>query len=72
MLQADYEHVWLENVDVEIDPGGDPRAAFFEDAPRLGEAGEDWLREERQAFAARQEDAPRAMVELGRAVPWRR
>ena len=69
MLQADYEHVWLENVEVEIDPAGDPRAAFFEDAPRLGEAGEDWLREERQAFAARQEDAPRAMVELGHAVP---
>jgi hypothetical protein len=69
ILQADYEHVWLEDVEVRIDPGGDPRAAFFEDAPRLGEAGEDWLREERQAFAARQEDAPRAMVELGRAVP---
>jgi tetratricopeptide (TPR) repeat protein len=69
MLQADYEHVWLENVDVEMDPGGDPRAAFFEDAARLGQAGEDWLREERQAFAARQEDAPRAMVDLGRAVP---
>jgi len=64
-LQADYEHVWLAAVDVTIDPGGDPRAEFFEDAPRLGEAGEDWLREERQAFAARQEDAPRAMVDLG-------
>jgi hypothetical protein len=69
ILQADYEHVWLEGVDVEIDPGGDHRAVFFEDAPRLGEEGEDWLREERQAFAARQEDAPRAMVDLGRAVP---
>ena len=68
MLQADYEHVWLENVDVEMDPGGDPRAVFFEDAPNLGEEGEDWLREERQAFAARQEDAPRAMVEIGHAV----
>jgi tetratricopeptide (TPR) repeat protein len=69
ILQADYEHVWLENVDVEMDPGGDPRAAFFEDAPRLGEGGEDWLREERQAFAARQEDAPRAMVDLGPVAP---
>ena len=68
-LQADYEHVWLEGVDVEMDPGGDPRAVFFEDAPRLGEEGEDWLREERQAFAARQEDAPRAMVDIGRSIP---
>jgi tetratricopeptide (TPR) repeat protein len=64
-VQADYEHVWLAAVDVRIDPGGDPRAEFFEDAPRLGEAGEDWLRDERQAFAARQEDPPRAMVDLG-------
>jgi hypothetical protein len=38
VLQADYEHVWLTSVDVEMDPGGDPRAEFFEDAPRLGEA----------------------------------
>jgi hypothetical protein len=69
VLQADYEHVWLESVDVEMDPGGDPRAVFFEDAPRLGEGGEDWLREERQAFATRQEDAPRAMVEVGPVAP---
>jgi hypothetical protein len=69
VLQADYEHVWLEHVDIEINPGGDPRVVFFEDAPRLGEAGEDWLRDERQAFAARQEDAPRAMVDLGPVAP---
>jgi hypothetical protein len=69
VLQADYEHVWLELVDVEMDPGGDHRAVFFEDAPRMGEGGEDWLREERQAFAARQEDAPRAMVEVGPVAP---
>ncbi len=68
-VQADYEYVWLEGVDTELDPGGDHRAEFFEDAPRLDEAGEDWLREERQAFAARLEDAPQVMVDAGLSVP---
>ena len=64
-LQADYEFVWLEGVDVIIDPGSDARVEFFEDAPRLDEAGEDWLRDERQAFASRVEDARNAMVDTG-------
>ncbi|MEM6579022.1 MAG: tetratricopeptide repeat protein [Pseudomonadota bacterium] len=64
-LQADHEHVWLSDVDVEADPGSDTRAVFFEDAPRLDEGGEDWLREERQAFEARIEDDRGAMVETG-------
>lgn len=67
-VQADYEHVWLEGVEAVLEPGGDHRAEFFEDAPRLEEAGEDWLRDERQAFAARLEDAPQAMVDAGTAV----
>jgi len=68
-IQADYDHVWLQGVDAQLDPGGDHRAEFFEDAPRLDEAGEDWLREERQAFAARLEDAPQVMVDAGTSVP---
>ncbi|WP_338550505.1 hypothetical protein [Roseovarius phycicola] len=64
-VQADYEHVWLSSVEVEIDPGCDTRAVFFEDAPRLDEGGEDWLREERQAFEARIEDDRGAMVDTG-------
>ncbi|SFP87933.1 hypothetical protein SAMN04488047_1164 [Tranquillimonas alkanivorans] len=68
-VQADYEHVWLDHVDVALDPGDDTRVEFFEDAPRLGEAGEDWLREERQAFAVRLEDARRAMMEAGNRSP---
>ncbi|MEM6482662.1 MAG: hypothetical protein AAF681_12500, partial [Pseudomonadota bacterium] len=64
-LQADHEHVWLSDVQVLADPGSDARAVFFEDAPRLDEGGEDWLREERQAFEARIEDDPRAMVKTG-------
>ncbi|MEL6171504.1 MAG: hypothetical protein AAGK67_02070 [Pseudomonadota bacterium] len=68
-LQADYEHVWLSGIDVEIDPGSDSRAVFFEDAPRLDEGGEDWLREERQAFEARVEDDRSAMVEVGPVTP---
>ncbi|MEL7259638.1 MAG: winged helix-turn-helix domain-containing protein, partial [Pseudomonadota bacterium] len=69
-VQADYEHIWLSGVDVELDPGCDSRAVFFEDAPRLDEGGEDWLREERQAFEARVEDDRGAMVDTGAvAVP---
>ena len=64
-LQADHEHVWLSDVTVEADPGSDARAVFFEDAPRLDEGGEDWLREERQAFEARIEEDREAMVETG-------
>ena len=64
-LQADYEHVWLQDVTVAMDPGDDVRVAFFEDAPVLDEGGEDWLREERQAFAARLEDARTTMVDAG-------
>ncbi|WP_370402469.1 hypothetical protein [Sulfitobacter sp. JB4-11] len=67
-VQADYEHVWLEGVDVSMDPGDDVRVAFFEDAPALDEGGEDWLREERQAFAARLEDARTTMVDAGPAT----
>lgn len=65
MIQADYEHVWLSGVDVEMDPGSDRHVVFFEDAPRLDEGGEDWLREERQAFEARVEDDRGAMVDTG-------
>ncbi|MEO1138365.1 MAG: hypothetical protein AAFW87_02815 [Pseudomonadota bacterium] len=68
-IQADYEHVWLSGLDVESDPGCDSRAVFFEDAPRLDEGGEDWLREERQAFEARVEDDRGAMVDTGAVVP---
>ncbi|MEM9498803.1 MAG: hypothetical protein AAGA28_12850 [Pseudomonadota bacterium] len=64
-LQADHEHVWLTGVDIDFAPGCDARAVFFEDAPRLDEGGEDWLREERQAFDARVEDARSAMVDPG-------
>ncbi len=64
-VQADYEHVWLSGLDVQLDPGCDNRAVFFEDAPRLDEGGEDWLREERQAFDARIEDDRGAMVDTG-------
>lgn len=67
-LQADYEYVWLTGVDVSMDPGDDVRVAFFEDAPALDEAGEDWLREERQAFEARLEDARTTMVDAGPAT----
>lgn len=67
-VQADYEHVWLDNVDVSMDPGDDIRVAFFEDAPVLDEEAEDWLREERQAFAARLEDARTTMVDAGPAT----
>ncbi|MEM6499188.1 MAG: hypothetical protein AAF709_21000, partial [Pseudomonadota bacterium] len=41
------------------------RVGFFEDAPRLDEFGEDWLRDERQAFEARIEDDRGAMVDTG-------
>lgn len=68
-LQADYEHVWLSGMDVELDPGSDSRAVFFEDAPRLDEGGEDWLREERQAFEARVEEDRGAMVDTGALAP---
>lgn len=64
-LQADYEHVWLSGVEVQADPGDDHRACFFEDAPALDESGEDWLRDERQAFAARLEEARPAMAGTG-------
>lgn len=64
-LQADHEHVWLTQVDIDAEPGSDARVVFFEDAPRLDEGGEDWLREERQAFEARVEDDRGAMVETG-------
>lgn len=65
VIQADYEHVWLTNLDIRADPGSDSRVAFFEDAPALDEPGEDWLREERQAFDARIEDDRGAMVDAG-------
>ena len=68
-VQADYEHVWLDHVDIFMDPGGDSRVEFFEDAPVLDEPGEDWLREERQSFAARIEDARGAMIETGPDLP---
>ena len=69
LLQADYEHVWLSDVVVKIDPGSNARIGFFEDAPRLDEGGEDWLRDERQAFEARVEDDRGAMVDTGGGVP---
>ncbi|WP_120499076.1 hypothetical protein [Roseovarius sp. EL26] len=62
VVQADYDYVWLEGVDIHMDPGSDTHIEFFEDAPNLGEAGEDWLREERQAFAARVQDAQSDMM----------
>lgn len=68
-LQADYEHVWLTGMDIALDPGSDTRAVFFEDAPRLDEDGEDWLREERTAFEARVEEDRGAMVDPGPAAP---
>lgn len=69
VLQADYEHVWLNALSVQMDPGSNSRIGFFEDAPRLDEDGEDWLRDERQAFEARVEDDRGAMVDTGHSVP---
>lgn len=69
IVQANYDHVWLEGVDVNLDPGSDSRAGFFEDAPNLDEDGEDWLRDERQAFLARVEDAQVDMMGSGVSVP---
>lgn len=65
IVEADHEHVTLRGVVTEVDPGSDTRAEFFEDAPALDEPGEDWLREERQAFLSRIEDAPATMVDPG-------
>ena len=65
VVQADYDHIWLEGVDIHLDPESDTHIEFFEDAPNLGEMGEEWLREERQAFAARVQDAQTDMMESG-------
>lgn len=68
VLQADYDHVWLDGIDIDLDPESDTHIGFFEDAPNLGEAGEDWLREERQAFSARIRDAHADMMESGQDI----
>ncbi|MEO0703012.1 MAG: hypothetical protein AAFY80_12790 [Pseudomonadota bacterium] len=69
LLQADYEHVWLKGIRIEKDPGSNARIGFFEDAPRLDEDGEDWLRDERQAFETRVEDDRGTMVGAGDVAP---
>lgn len=49
LLNADSSHVWLSNVSV-VDQSDETRC-FFEDAPsKLGEAFEDWLRQERATY----------------------
>lgn len=49
-LVSDRRNVWL--TDVALAPHGDASQEFFEDAPRLGEAFEDWLTTERSRVQA--------------------
>lgn len=69
IVQANYDHVWLEGVEINLDPESNSRADFFEDAPNLDEEGEDWLRNERQAFAARVQDSQVTMMGSGAVAP---
>lgn len=62
ILQADYDHVWLENVVLNLSQSGRSQRDFFEDAPALGDDYEDWLRQERAALENRFEATARPQI----------